>query len=178
LTAYAIDDSWIGVQADHILSQHLNQAVIVMNDADAAGIAEMRFGVGKDIKDVVILLTIGTGLGSALFYDGRLIPNFEIGWMEIGNKHTGSYFAGSAMERDNLNWEQWGARFHIVLSVLDKMFRPRLFILGGGFSEFIESFSPYIKISAEVKPAKLRNHAGIIGAAIAASEKLGIVKDM
>jgi len=173
LTAYALDESWIGIQADETLSQMLRNPVTVLNDADAAGIAEIRFGMGRNIPGVIILLTIGTGLGSALFHNGCLVPNFEIGWMEIDGQHTGSYFATSAMTREELSWEQWGSRFNQVLSVLELIFRPSLFILGGGFSENIDNFLQYINLSTEVVPAKLRNDAGILGAAITASEKIG-----
>jgi polyphosphate glucokinase len=143
--------------------------VYALNDADAAGIAEMRFGVGLDPKrrkGVVMMITIGTGLGTALFVDGALVPNTELGHIEIRGKDAERRASDAARQRKEMSWEEWGGKFNEYLGWLERLLWPDLFVLGGGVSKLSHLFLPYIQIKTEVIPAKLLNQAGIIGAAL------------
>jgi polyphosphate glucokinase len=141
--------------------------VTVVNDADAAGVAEMRFGAGKNRKGVVILLTLGTGIGSAVFLDGKLVPNTEFGHLMIRGKEAEKRASEKVREQKQLSWQQWAERLSEFLNELEKLFSPDLFIMGGGISKKAEKFFPYLKTRTEVivVPAQMRNEAGIIGAA-------------
>lgn len=171
LTAANIHKKWIGTNADEIFSQATSCPVIVLNDADAAGLAEMTFGAGCDRKGVVIIVTIGTGLGTALFTDGHLLPNAELGHIEIRGSDAELRASDAARKRENLSWEKWAVHFDEYLNALEKLFWPDLFILGGGASKRHESFIPSLTVKAEVVPAQFLNDAGIVGAALAAREK-------
>jgi len=168
LTAANIHDKWIGTNVEQLFSEVTNCSVKVINDADAAGLAEMRFGAGRDQKGVVLIVTIGTGLGTALFTNGVLLPNAELGHIEINGKDAELRASDAARKREKLSWEKWGRRFNQYLNQLEKLLWPDLIILGGGVSKKIEKFMPYLTVQAEVQPAKLRNEAGIVGAALAA----------
>lgn len=167
-TAANVDKKWIGTDAVELLSVATGCPVRVLNDADAAGIAEMRFGAGKDRDGVVFIITIGTGLGTAVFTDGALVPNTELGHIEMDGEDAESQASDAARKRDGLKWKKWAVRFDRYLNRLDALFWPDLFILGGGASKKMHKFRDRLTVDAEVVPAQLRNEAGIIGAAVAA----------
>jgi polyphosphate glucokinase len=170
LTAANVDKSWIGTDAARLFSQAAGCPVMVINDADAAGLAEMRFGAGKGRQGVVFTITIGTGLGSALFVDGKLVPNTELGHIEVRSKDAERRASDAVRQRKELSWKEWAVRFNEYLLTLERLFYPDLFILGGGASKKTEKFLPYLTVQAEVLPAQLLNDAGIVGAALAAKE--------
>ena len=166
-TAANVDRAWIGTHAGELFSRHVGGPVTVVNDADAAGVAEMRFGAGKNRKGVVILLTLGTGIGSAVFLDGKLVPNTEFGHLMIRGKEAEKRDSEKVREQKQLSWQQWAERLSEFLNELEKLCSPDLFIMGGGISKKAEKFFPYLKTRTEVivVPAQMRNEAGIIGAA-------------
>lgn len=167
LSASNIDKSWIGKDIGKLFSKACNCPVEVTNDADAAGIAEMSYGLGKGKKGVVILITIGTGIGSAMFSNGVLIPNTEFGhfYLKDQSKVAEAYAADSVRKKKDLSWKEWGNRFNEYLEVLERIASPNLIILGGGSSKKFDLYKDRIKIQTQVVPAVLRNEAGIIGAA-------------
>lgn len=175
-TAANIDESWINVNAQELFSQATGCPTYVLNDADAAGIAEMRFGIGKErgVQGVVMVITIGTGLGTCLFVDGKLVPNLELGHIEIRGKDAERRASDAARQRKELSWEKWGGRFNEYLNRLQKLLWPDLFVLGGGISKTAETFLPYIDVPVEVVTARLLNQAGIVGAALYAAEQAGV----
>jgi polyphosphate glucokinase len=148
----------------------LSRDVTVVNDADAAGVAEMRFGAGRGERGVVFVLTLGTGVGSALFVDGVLVPNTELGHMEIRGRDAERRSAAQARIRRGLSWKAWAADLDEHLIAIDRLFSPRLFILGGGVSKNPDKFIPYLTVRVPLVPAQLRNDAGIVGAAMSAAE--------
>ncbi|MEM7103559.1 MAG: ROK family protein [Bacteroidota bacterium] len=170
LTAGNIDKSWIGTNAQELFSKAINQDVLVLNDADAAGIAEIKLGAGKKTKGVVLLLTIGTGIGSALFLDGKLVPNTEFGHTHFKGDVAERYAATSAKKRENLSWDVWGKRLNEYLAYMERLFVLDLIILSGGVSKpgKYEQFSQYLKPRSKMVRAMFFNNAGIIGAALAA----------
>ncbi|MBX2875043.1 MAG: ROK family protein [Saprospiraceae bacterium] len=169
-SAANIDKSWINTDAAKLFSKASKCKVTVVNDADAAGLASSYFGLGKGEKGVVLFLTIGSGIGSALFLNGKLVPNTELGHLFLkGQEDIAERFAAdSARKRDNLSWLDWGARFNVYLHHVDRLFSPDLIILGGGASKHFEKYSPSLDISTDVKPSTMQNMAGIIGAAVCA----------
>ncbi|MDT9688432.1 ROK family protein [Streptomyces sp. P9(2023)] len=169
-TAANVDKSWIGVDAGKLLSDRLGGLpVTILNDADAAGIAEITFGAGRGRTGTVILLTLGTGIGSALFVDGRLVPNTELGHLELKGHDAEKRASTKAKEDEDLSWEHWARRVTKYLAHVEMLFSPELFIIGGGVSRKADRFLPLIEgISAEIVPAELENNAGIVGAAMAA----------
>ena len=169
LTAANIHSKWIGTNAATLFAEQTGCPVYVINDADAAGLAEMTFGAGRDRSGVVIVVTIGTGLGSALFIDGHLVPNTELGHLEMNGIDAERRASGVARERERLTWKEWGQRFNTYLNILEKLLWPDLFILGGGVSKSYEKFKAYLQVQAEVVTAQFKNDAGIVGAALAAS---------
>ncbi|MGW6395246.1 polyphosphate--glucose phosphotransferase [Streptomyces sp. NPDC055103] len=172
-TAANVDKSWIGVDAGTLLSERLGGLpVTVLNDADAAGVAEMTFGAGRGRKGTVILLTLGTGIGSALFVDGRLVPNTELGHLELKGHDAETRASTKAKEDEDLTWEHWAKRrLTKYLAHVEMLFSPELFIIGGGVSRKADKFLPLVEgIRAEIVPAELQNNAGIVGAAMAATE--------
>lgn len=173
MSAANVDKSWIGTNAEALFAEATGCPVHVLNDADAAGVAEMTYGVGRDRQGVVIMLTLGTGIGSAIFIDGKLVPNTEFGHVEMGGKEAEHYAASSIRESEDLSWKKWGKRVNKYLNYMEVLFTPDLFILGGGVSKKSEKFMEHIDVRAEVLPAQLLNDAGIIGAAMAASELKG-----
>lgn len=169
LTAANVDRSWIGTNAADLFSKRCGRPFVVVNDADAAGLAEMRYGAGKDEAGVVLLLTLGTGIGSALFIDGTLVPNTELGHLEVRGKEAEKRAAESVREEKDLSWAKWAKRLDEVIAAMEKILWPRLIILGGGISKKADKFVPKLKTRATVVPAQLRNAAGIVGAASAAN---------
>lgn len=165
-SAANVSNNWIGLNADKLFEKALGRHTHVLNDADAAGVAEIKFGAGKSRHGLVIMTTLGTGIGTALFYNGVLIPNAELGHLSIdGVEDYESKAAYSALERENLSFEQWAERLQTYYSTLEKLLVPDLFIVGGGISKQHEKFLPLLNLKTEIVPAKLRNAAGIIGAA-------------
>ena len=169
-TDFVRDERWIGYELASELTALLGTSVTVINDADAAGIAENRFGAGRDATGTVMLLTLGTGIGSALFVDNKLVPNTEMGKIYLKNrkKVIELYLSNASRERRELSWEDWAIEFDEYLHYLDWLFSPNLFVIGGGASKKHDKYVPHLTIDTPVVPAELRNHAGIIGAALAA----------
>ncbi|MFE6624395.1 polyphosphate--glucose phosphotransferase [Streptomyces sp. NPDC057740] len=174
-TAANVDKSWIDTDARALFSDRLGGLpVTVVNDADAAGVAEMHFGAGRDRRGTVILLTFGTGIGSAVFIDGRLVPNTELGHLELHGHDAEKRASSKAKEDEDLSWEHWAHRVQKYLAHVEMLFSPELFIIGGGVSRKSHKFLPHIEgITAEIVPAQLQNNAGIVGAAMHAAEKDG-----
>ena len=168
-TAANVDQQWIGADAGKLFSAAIGSDVTVVNDADAAGIAEMTFGAGKDRAGVVIMVTLGTGIGSAVFLDGKLLPNTELGHLKMGKKDAEQRAAESVREAEGLSWKQWAARLDDYLVMVEALFSPDLLIVGGGISKKSEKFLPRLSITCEIVPAQLLNEAGIVGAALAHS---------
>jgi polyphosphate glucokinase len=170
-TAANIDAAWVDFDAGRALESALKRTVVVLNDADAAGLAEMRFGAGVGEGGVVFVLTLGTGVGSGMFNDGLLVPNTELGHMEIRGRDAERRSAAAARIRRGLSWKAWTADLDEHLQAIDKLFWPNLIILGGGVSKQPEKFLPRLTVRPRVVPATLRNDAGIVGAAMAAVER-------
>jgi polyphosphate glucokinase len=164
-SAANISKKWIGFHADKAFSKTLGREVHLVNDADAAGLAEMRFGAGRAERGVVIMTTLGTGIGTAIFFDQKLIPNAELGHLEIDGVDYETKAAFSAKERENLSWEEWAERLQKYYSTLQRLFSPDLIIVGGGVSKEHKNFLPLLDIDCEIVPAEMRNNAGILGAA-------------
>lgn len=169
-TASNISKKWLGLDVVKMVEEATGCRSIVLNDADVAGIAEMRFGAGVKRGGLVIIVTLGTGIGSALFMDGRLVPNTELGHIEIGNVEAERWASEFVKEKEDLSWKKWAKRIDTYLKRMQVYFWPELFIVGGGASKKHEKFLPLLTIDCDVVPAKLRNEAGIIGAAMAAAE--------
>ncbi len=168
-TAANVDKAWIGTDAAGLFSKATGRTAIVVNDADAAGVAEMTFGAGKNRSGVVICLTLGTGIGSALFTHGVLVPNTEFGHLNFaGYESAEDWTAARVREDENLSWEDWGGRLNRFLNHLDDVFSPELFVLGGGVSRRFDKFASYLEVDCEVAAALMHNDAGIVGAAMAA----------
>ena len=165
-TAANVDKSWIGTDADALFSKAAGTDVHVVNDADAAGLAEVRFGAGRDRRGVVIVLTFGTGIGSGLFVDGVLVPNTELGHLEVDGHDAETRAAASAREREKLSWKEWAERVERYLQTVVALFSPDLIIVGGGASKRSDKWLPHIDVDTEVVPAALHNEAGIVGAAL------------
>jgi polyphosphate glucokinase len=166
-TAANIDKSWIGRDAASELTERYDTRVTVLNDADAAGIAEMRFGEAKDLTGTVLLLTLGTGIGSALFRDGTLVPNTELGHLEFKGQDAEHYAAARLVDQGGLQRREWAVRLNEYLNHVEKVLSPDHFILGGGISKKFDSYSDLLITDATVRAARFRNRAGIVGAALA-----------
>lgn len=165
-SAANVSDRWVGLDADTLFTEALGRHTHVINDADAAGVAEIKFGAGRKQSGLVIMTTLGTGIGSALFYNGVLVPNAELGHIDIGGiTDFETYAAYSALEREGLSFEAWAERLQVYYSTLERLLVPDLFIVGGGISKQHEEFLPLLKLKTRIVPAELRNSAGIIGAA-------------
>lgn len=169
LTAANIDEAWIGTDADTLFTAATNCPVTVLNDADAAGIAEMRFGAGKGRQGVVVMITLGTGIGCAVFNDGILLPNTELGHLEIRGKDAESRASARIKEENDESWSKWAKRVDEYLDKLDSLLWPDLIIIGGGVSKNADKFLPLLTTRAEVVAAILQNEAGIVGAALVAA---------
>jgi len=166
-TASNIDKSWININAEKLFSKVTGLNVTVTNDADVAGLAEMSFGIGRKEKGVVVLITIGTGIGTVVFTKGILLPNTEFGHLDLHGESAEKYASDAARKRDGLKWNEWASRFNEYLLKVENFLYPDLIIIGGGASKKSEKFLPLLKARARIKPAELQNNAGIIGAALA-----------
>jgi polyphosphate glucokinase len=172
-TAANVDKSWLDAPAAKVFGERLGKPVTVLNDADAAGVAEVAFGAGKGQPGLAMMLTFGTGIGSALFLDGVLIPNTEFGHLEIDGKDAELRASDRAREAEDMSWEKWAGRVETYLKHVEALLSPRLFILGGGVSKKSDRFLPLIDIRTPIVPATLLNNAGIIGAAVTAEQAQG-----
>lgn len=172
-TAANVDPAWIGTDAGRRFSGATGCRVVVGNDADAAGLAEARFGAARDVPGVVIVLTLGTGIGSALLVDGRLVPNTELGHLTLHGDDAERHAAESVRERLDLSWSDWAARVDEYLHLVERLFWPDRFVLGGGVSKKAEKFVPLLTCRTPVVAATLRNEAGIVGAACLADRSDG-----
>lgn len=171
-SAANVDPSWLGEDAVKRLSKALKRPAWVLNDADAAGLAELHYGHAKDYAGgVVILLTLGTGIGSAIFVEGELLPNSELGHLEFRGGDAEDYASARTREDENLSWEAWGGRLNEYLQHVEFLFSPDAFIIGGGVSKRAEKFFPYLNTSARIIAADLENRAGIVGAAWYAAQQ-------
>ena len=170
-SAANVDPSWIGTDVDAVFTKATTGDVIVLNDADAAGIAEARFGAAKGVSGVVIMLTFGTGIGSALLVDGKLVPNTELGHLELDGYDAETRAAASVREKSGMSFKKWAQRVQKYMSHVERLFSPDLFVVGGGVSKEAQKWVPLLTLTAPVKPAQLLNNAGIVGAAVAAVER-------
>ena len=168
-TAANIDPAWVGCDIGEVFREALGCPVRVLNDADAAGMAEMRYGAGRERRGTVIMLTLGTGIGSAVFVDGMLWPNTEFGHLDIRGKEAEHRAAAQVRKNEGLSWEKWAGRVSEVLRVLESLLWPDLFIIGGGVIRKQDKFLPLLECRTPVVPAALGNDAGIVGAALAAN---------
>ena len=168
MMAANISEKWVGTNADELFSKITGCDCTMINDADAAGLAEMSFGAGRGQVGTVILITLGTGIGSAIFYRGRLLPNTEFGHIEMEGYEAEARASDAARQRDDLSWKKYAKQLNRYLKMMEKLFWPDLFIVGGGISKEHEKFLPLLTIDIPVVPAELLNEAGIIGAAMAA----------
>ncbi|MDH6116573.1 polyphosphate--glucose phosphotransferase [Kitasatospora sp. GAS204B] len=167
-SAANVDPGWIGLDAAGLFREALDLPATVLNDADAAGLAEVAHGAGRAARGVVLVLTFGTGIGSALFVDGTLVPNTELGHLELRGKDAERRASAATRERHELSWSEWAVRVDEYLDLVERLFSPQLVIIGGGVSRKHEKFLPLLtKRAATVVPAALRNDAGIVGAAMA-----------
>ncbi|AXK45177.1 polyphosphate--glucose phosphotransferase [Brachybacterium saurashtrense] len=167
-TAANVDKSWIGTDVDALLTERTGHDVFVVNDADAAGIAEMTYGAGRKSSGVVLVITLGTGVGSAMFVDGTLVPNAELGHLLLHGDDAEKYMASSVREREELDWDVWAGRLQEYFSHVEFLFSPTRIIVGGGVSKKYKKFLPPLDLETEIVPAGLRNEAGIVGAAVLA----------
>jgi polyphosphate glucokinase len=171
MMAANISEKWVGTNADDLFTKITSCDCTLVNDADAAGMAEMAFGAGKGQLGTVIMVTLGTGIGSAIFYQGKLLPNTEFGHLEIMGRDAESRASDAARQRDDLSWKKYAKRLNRYLFTMEQLFWPDLFIVGGGISKQAEKYLPLLTISTPVIAAQLLNEAGIIGAALAVKEK-------
>lgn len=171
-TSANLHKDWIGKNLEAMITEKTGQPAVVLNDADAAGLAEMRFG-DEALRqyDVVMFLTIGTGLGTAIFVEGKLMPNTELGHIEINGKEAEHRASAAVKTKEKLSWKQWASRFDKVLLNYEALLNPEIFVLGGGISKDFEKYAKYFSTEAPVVAAKLQNLAGIVGAAMAAHER-------
>jgi polyphosphate glucokinase len=169
-TASNIDAAWVGTNGAALASQALGRPVVFLNDADAAGLAEMRWGAGRGCDGTVIMLTFGTGIGTALFTGGRLFPNTELGHLELRGMDAEKWASARARSAEGLDFPAWSARVNEYLAAMHRLFWPDVFILGGAVSERFAEFAPLLRSPAELRPAHFAGHAGVVGAALAAAE--------
>lgn len=170
LMAANISEKWIGINADEVFTSATGCPCTVGNDADVAGLAEMAFGAGKGQLGTVIMLTLGTGIGTAIFSNGHLLPNTEFGHLEINGKDAEYRASDAARQRKDLSWKKYAKRLNRYLLAMEKLFWPDLFIIGGGISKAHENFIPLLTVQAKVVPAQLQNEAGMVGAALLARD--------
>ena len=169
-TGVNLGKGWPGTSLRDVVGPHLPGPAVYLNDADAAGLAEARFGAGRGKSGLVVVVTLGTGIGTALVHGGRLVPNSELGHLELDGHDAESRAADSARKRDDLSWEKWAGRVSRYLSALENLIWPELFVLGGGVSKKADHWVPLLKTRTPLELAQLRNTAGIIGAALAGYE--------
>lgn len=168
-SAANVDKGWIGVNLAERLGARIGHPAIVLNDADAAGIAEMQFGAGRDRSGVVVIVTLGTGIGTAVFVNGTLVPNTELGHVELEGVDTETRTSAAAREREGLSFKAWSVRLQRYFSHLELLLSPDLFIVGGGISKNADKFLPRLDLQTEIVPAQLLNQSGIVGAAVEAA---------
>ncbi len=167
-TASNIHKKWIGTNARELFSKITGMDTWVINDADSAGMAEIKFGAGQNLSGVILVITVGTGLGTSVFTNGQLLPNTEFGHVIVKQKVAEKFASDATRKKKDLSWKKWGNRFNKYLIRLEELIYPDLIIIGGGASKKFDQFADYLSPQAEIIPAQLLNHAGIIGAAIAA----------
>ncbi len=167
MTAANVDPSWIGAPIRELLSERLRRPMVAINDADAAGLAEVAHGAGKGRAGVIMLLTIGTGIGSALVVDGRLVPNTELGHLQLHGRDAETLVSGAARERRHRGWKRWAREFNAYLALIEAYFWPDLIILGGGVSKEMAKYQAYLRTRAPIVAAAMLNTSGIVGAAMA-----------
>lgn len=165
MSAANVSKDWIGLNAESLFEAKLGRNITFVNDADAAGVAEARYGAARGAKGLTILTTLGTGIGSAMLFNGELIPNSELGHLEINGQEAEKAASVSAKEREDLSWEKWSKRLQRYYSHLEFLFSPELILVGGGISKSADEFLPRLKLRTKIIPATLRNNAGIIGGA-------------
>ncbi|WP_198928953.1 polyphosphate--glucose phosphotransferase [Boudabousia liubingyangii] len=165
-----LDQAWTGQNVSALMKEQIGREVIAVNDADAAGFAETAFGAAKDVPGLVIATTLGTGIGSALIYNGVLVENSELGHLKMYGDSAEKYAAASIRKLENLSWPEWTARLQEYFGYVDMLFSPDLIVVGGGVSKKHEKFLPNIKLGCPIVPAHLRNTAGIVGAAALAAQ--------
>ncbi len=175
-SAANVDKSWLNTDIDALLTARLGRPVEVINDADAAGLAEARYGAGKGVDGTVLVITLGTGIGSAFIFDGRLVPNAELGHLEIDGFDAESKASAVARERDGLSWEEYSVLLQRYFSHVEFLFSPELFIVGGGISKRADEYLPHLKLRTRIVPAELKNEAGIVGAAVEIAVKHKLTK--
>jgi polyphosphate glucokinase len=169
-TAVNVDPSWVGSDVDAVMTERLGRTVHVINDADAAGFAEVRYGAARGVRGVVLLATLGTGIGTALLVDGVLVPNTELGHIEVDGQDAETTAAASVRERQSLGWQAWAERLQRYFRAVEDLVWPDLIVVGGGVSKRSEKFLPLLDLRTPIVPATLRNRAGVIGAALLAAE--------
>jgi polyphosphate glucokinase len=177
-TAANVDDLWISTDIDKLLTSVTGCPVSVVNDADAAGLAEMKFGAGKGNKGTVLLITVGTGLGTVIFSGGKLVPNLEMGHIVLKGDDAEKYASDAARQNDHLSWQKWAERFNEYLKRMEDLIWPDLIIIGGGVSKKDELFHGLLHAKAKIVPAELQNNAGIVGAAYASRYKYKMAKKL
>ncbi|MET7420196.1 polyphosphate--glucose phosphotransferase [Dactylosporangium sp. NPDC005555] len=175
-TAANVDASWVDAPAERLFSDKLGRPVTVLNDADAAGVAEVEYGAGKGVEGLVVMVTLGTGIGSALFIDGKLVPNTEFGHLQLTGRHlhggdAEDFASDRIRETEELSWPDWAERVQVYLRHLHALLWPDLIIIGGGVSKKTEKWLQYVDVPTKVVPATLQNNAGIVGAALLASRR-------
>lgn len=169
LSAANVSSDWINLPAKALLEDALGRPLALLNDADAAGYAEVQFGAAQNVSGMVIVITLGTGIGSALIHEGTLVPNSELGHLELGGTDAEHRMSNAAREREGLSFEVWGARLTHYFAHLEKLFTPDLFVIGGGVSKQHEEFFPHITVDTPLVPAQFLNSAGIVGSALFAT---------
>jgi polyphosphate glucokinase len=176
MSAANVSKKWIGFDAEKAFEKALGRDIRFVNDADAAGVGEVRYGAAKDVAGLVLMTTLGTGIGSAIIYDGVLVPNAELGHLEIDGRDAETRASYSAKERSRLTYKKWAVRLQKYYGTLEFLFSPDLFVVGGGVSKSYEEFLPLLKLRTRIVPATLRNNAGILGAASLAVDKVAAGK--
>lgn len=171
MMAANVSEKWVGTNADALFTKITGCDCTMINDADAAGVAEMSFGAGRGNYGTVIMITLGTGIGTAIFHRGQLLPNTEFGHLEIDGEDAEFRASDAARQRDDLSWKKYAKRLNKFLVTMERLFWPNLFIIGGGISKESEKFLPLLTIDTHVVPAQLLNEAGIVGAALGAMQK-------
>jgi polyphosphate glucokinase len=172
LSAANVSSDWVGLKAEQLFAKALGRNIVLVNDADAAGIAEIKYGAGQERKGLVLMVTLGTGIGTALFMNGKLIPNSELGHLEIEGVDYETMAAYSAKERENLSFTAWAKRLTKYFNQIDRLLSPDLVIIGGGISKQHQEFLPLIDSKIKFVPAQAKNNAGIVGAAFLARKRL------
>jgi len=170
LTAANLNPAWVGINADKAFSKATGNPVTMINDADAAGLAEVKLGAAKGVDGVVVMITLGTGIGTAVFVDGRLVPNTEFGHLRMNGVEAEDLASSRAKNDDDIGFREWSGRVESYLMEMERLFWPDMFVIGGGISKNFEKFGPRIHIDTPVVQAELQNRAGIVGAALAASD--------